>query len=261
MRRLGVKVLAVAMALTLGVSTPTIIPGGNNTTVASAAAVKISSSKLTLTVGQSKTLSLKNNKKAVTWSSSKKSVATVSSKGKVTAKKAGTATITAKVGTKKYTCKVTVKAKKAENQTCKVADLTFNVPNTVKTEIMTQDATTIMQISLEGNENEVVLVSNSNYGSDVLSYELWVETLKSKIAPLEGTEGVSNFVFEEVDTPLGKGYHVSYTATGTTTLTVDAYEMYKDGHSMEVAIMYEKADVALQLESTMDMIMKTIVLK
>ena len=75
--------------------------------------VSISKKKLTLTVGQSKTLSVKNlskkNKKKLKWSSNKKKVATVSKKGKVKAKKAGTAKITAKVGKKKYTCKVTVK--------------------------------------------------------------------------------------------------------------------------------------------------------
>ena len=76
------------------------------------AAVKLSAKKITLTVGQSKTLKIKGTKKKVKWSSSKKSVATVSSKGKVKAKKKGTATITAKVGKKKYKCKVTVKNKK-----------------------------------------------------------------------------------------------------------------------------------------------------
>ena len=261
MKKLGVKVLAVAMALTLGVTAPTVVPGVNNTTVASAAAVKISSTKLTLTVGQSKTLSLKNNKKAITWSSSKKSVVTVSSKGKVTAKKAGTATITAKVGSKKYTCKVTVKAKKDENQTCTVGNLTFTVPSTVKTEVTTQNATSMMQIYIDGNENETLLISDSNFGSDVLSYDLWVETIKAQFDAVESTAGVTNYKLEEIDTPLGKGYHITYTATGTSTITVDGYEMYKDGHSMEVVFMYENGDVALQLQPTIEMIMKTIVLK
>lgn len=83
--------------------------------------VSISKKKLTLTVGQSKTLSIKNlskkNKKKLKWSSNKKKVATVSKKGKVKAKKAGTAKITAKVGKKKYTCKVTVKKKNGSTAT------------------------------------------------------------------------------------------------------------------------------------------------
>ncbi len=79
--------------------------------------VKLSKTKITLNVGKTKTLKLKNNKKKVKWSSSKKKVATVSKKGKVTAKKKGTATITAKAGKKKYKCKVTVKAAPKKNNT------------------------------------------------------------------------------------------------------------------------------------------------
>jgi len=71
--------------------------------------IKLNKSKITLTVGETYKLKLKNNKKKVKWSSSKKKVATVGKKGKVTAKKKGTAKITAKVDKKKYTCKVTVK--------------------------------------------------------------------------------------------------------------------------------------------------------
>jgi len=78
--------------------------------------VKLNKRKLSLYVGKSYTLKLKNNKKKVKWSSSKKKVATVSKKGKVKAKKKGTCRITAKVGKKKYVCKVTVKKKKKSTQ-------------------------------------------------------------------------------------------------------------------------------------------------
>lgn len=71
--------------------------------------LKISSKKATITVGYSKTLTVKNAS-AVTWSSSNKKVATVNKKGKVTGKKVGKATITAKVGSASYKCSVTVKA-------------------------------------------------------------------------------------------------------------------------------------------------------
>ncbi len=87
--------------------------GGNTADAAKKA--KISKSKLSLKVGESKKLSVKNltkkQKKKLKWSSSKKKVASVSKKGKVTAKKKGTAKITAKVGKKKFTCKVTVQKK------------------------------------------------------------------------------------------------------------------------------------------------------
>ena len=74
---------------------------------------------MTLTVGKSYKLKLKNNKKKIKWFSSKKKVATVSKTGKVKAKRAGTARITAKVGKKKYVCKVTVKNKKKTTKTTK----------------------------------------------------------------------------------------------------------------------------------------------
>lgn len=98
------------LAITLGIF-------GNLNPVNAKAKAKISSKKITLTVGQSKTLKVKNIKKKVKWSSSKKAVATVSKKGKVVAKKAGSATITAKVGKKKYKCKVTVKNKEKTQTT------------------------------------------------------------------------------------------------------------------------------------------------
>lgn len=80
-----------------------------------AASIKLSKKSLSLNVGKSKTLKIKNLKKGqkVKWSSSKKKVATVSSKGKVTARKKGTATITATVKGKKYKCKLTVKGRKS----------------------------------------------------------------------------------------------------------------------------------------------------
>jgi GH25 family lysozyme M1 (1,4-beta-N-acetylmuramidase) len=69
---------------------------------------KISSTKVTLKVGATKTLKVLYNTKKVKWSSSKKSVVSVTSKGKISALKAGSATIKAKVGSKTYSCKVTV---------------------------------------------------------------------------------------------------------------------------------------------------------
>ena len=76
--------------------------------------IKLSKTKLTLEVGESKTIKLKGAKTTkVRWTTSKKSVATVS-KGKIKAKKAGTATITAKYKSKNYKCKVTVLNKETD---------------------------------------------------------------------------------------------------------------------------------------------------
>lgn len=70
---------------------------------------KLSKTKLTMTVGQKKTLKVKNTKKKVTWKSSKPKVVKVSGKGVLTAKKTGRAVIKAVVGKKTLKCKVTVR--------------------------------------------------------------------------------------------------------------------------------------------------------
>lgn len=104
-----VKQLAMVLAIAL------VLAGVAGNGAVAAKKAKISKSKLTLKVGQSKKISVKNltkkQQKKVKWSSSNKKVATVSKSGSVKAKKKGTAKITAKVGKKKYVCKVTVKAK------------------------------------------------------------------------------------------------------------------------------------------------------
>ena len=70
--------------------------------------VKLNKKSVTVNVGKTVKIKLKNNKKKVKWSSSKKSVVSVSS-GKVKGIKAGTAYIYAKVGKRTLKCKVTVK--------------------------------------------------------------------------------------------------------------------------------------------------------
>lgn len=90
------------------------------TPASAAKKVKLNKVKVTLRVGKTVTLKLKNNKKKVKWSSSNKKIATVTQKGKVKAKKAGKATITAKVGKKKYKCKVIVQGKLKDRTSTKV---------------------------------------------------------------------------------------------------------------------------------------------
>lgn len=90
--------------------------------------------KLTVTVGQSKTIKVKGKSiQSKKFKSNKKSVATVTKKGKVTGKKAGKAKIAVtvkykksrKVLTKKYTCTVTVK-KKNKAQIQKIVERAMN---------------------------------------------------------------------------------------------------------------------------------------
>lgn len=97
-------------ALLLGVSMP------SSPAAAKKKAPKLSTKKVSISVGQKKTIKLKNGKKAVWSIKSGKKFVSLSKKKKtsvvVKGKKAGSAVVLAKVGKKKLTCKVTVKAKK-----------------------------------------------------------------------------------------------------------------------------------------------------
>lgn len=88
-----------------------LLPGMGSLKVQAAKKPTLSKKKLTLYVGSSKTLKVKNAKGKVKWTSSKKKIASVSAKGKIKARKAGKTVITAKVQGKKLTCRVTVKPK------------------------------------------------------------------------------------------------------------------------------------------------------
>lgn len=163
--------------------------------------VKLNKSKLSLYVGKSYTLKLKNNKKKISWSSSKKSIATVSSKGKVKAKKKGTCKITAKVDKKKYVCKVTVKKKLVENndtpeETVKYGSVSGNI--------------TYLYNNYKGNVSDtnakVILLSTSGSGKnmpDLSSYVDWA--LPSKINKYNeygvyatSVDGVGQYTFNNV---------------------------------------------------------------
>ena len=97
-------------ALLLGVSMP------SSPAAAKKKAPKLSTKKVSISVGEKKTIKLKNGKKAVWSIKSGKKFVSLSKKKKtsvvVKGKKAGKAVVLAKAGKKKLTCKVTVKAKK-----------------------------------------------------------------------------------------------------------------------------------------------------
>lgn len=88
-------------------------------------AAGINKKSLTLTKGQSATLSVSGVSK-VTWKTSNKAVATVSSKGVVKAVKAGTATITAEAGKKSYVCSVKV-VNNTQNGSAGASNATYNL--------------------------------------------------------------------------------------------------------------------------------------
>lgn len=103
-----VKVAVVALMVVSLVAQGSTVADAKGKAKGKAGKPMISKKNITMSVGDSKKLSVKHGKK-VKWSSSNNSVASVGKAGKVVAKNAGSATITAKTGSKSLTCKVTVK--------------------------------------------------------------------------------------------------------------------------------------------------------
>ena len=103
--------LITVFVLAILPSESAILPG---TVCVTEAAPRISSSKLTIIKGQSRTLKITGLKKGqkITWKSSNSKIVAVNKAGKLQAKAKGSATITGTVSKRKYTCKVTVQAPK-----------------------------------------------------------------------------------------------------------------------------------------------------
>ncbi len=86
------------------------------TPIQAAKAPKLSKKSISLCIGDSAKLQMKNAKKSATWKSKNKKIVSVNKKGKIKAKKSGSTKVIAKVEKKNYKCKVTVKKQKL-NQT------------------------------------------------------------------------------------------------------------------------------------------------
>lgn len=107
MKRIIKKILVVIYAITFAFSLASTYDIAS-TSVVEAASPKLSKTKLSLGVGKSVTLKVKNTRKKVKWSSSNRLVAKVDDKGTVTGKTSGTVYIYAKVSGSTLLCKVTV---------------------------------------------------------------------------------------------------------------------------------------------------------
>lgn len=104
--------LITVFVLAMLPSESAILPG---TVCVTEAAPRISSSKLTMIKGQSRTLKITGLKKGqkITWKSSNSKIVTVNKTGKLFAKSAGNATITAQVNGIRFVCKVKIQKKAA----------------------------------------------------------------------------------------------------------------------------------------------------
>ena len=101
-RRNLLSISMIALALLLAV---TFMPAN-----AYASRIHLSKTKLTINVGQTKTLRVLGTKGKVKWSSSKNKIVRVSKKGRVVGNNPGKATIKATIAGKTLRCKVSVKA-------------------------------------------------------------------------------------------------------------------------------------------------------
>lgn len=120
-------VFSMAAPVVFEAASPAVV-----TTAQAASKPKLSVKKVSLRVGDTYQLKVKNaGKKKVKWSSSDKSIVKVSKSGKITAKKKGEAIITAKVGSKELQCKVTVTGRLTANKT----ELVLNPGDTVKVKV------------------------------------------------------------------------------------------------------------------------------
>lgn len=118
MKQITRRFLAVALATVL------FFVSTGASEVSAAVSPRLSTTRKTITVGQSCTVKLLNNKKAVKWSVSNKNIKIVSKNNKqatIKAVKKGTSYLQAKVGKKTYKCKISVNQKK----TVKPAAKTF----------------------------------------------------------------------------------------------------------------------------------------
>ena len=113
------KILCGALAAAM-VLTTAAVPAS------AAAKPALNKTKLTMTVGDTATLKVKNaaKKEKITWASKKKTVAAVSSKGKVTAKKAGKTVVSATLKKAGNTLKCNVTVKAAETPAPQTQDIT-----------------------------------------------------------------------------------------------------------------------------------------
>lgn len=119
---------------------------------------RINYKKITMVVGQTKKLKIKNKRKKtkVKWYSKNKSVAKVTKKGKVIAKNTGKTTIIAKVKKKKYKCRVVVKNDSSKNNSS---------GSTVKT-------ITTLSLPITYQEEEVIDTQSEKYIVGSLSQKM-----------------------------------------------------------------------------------------
>jgi hypothetical protein len=268
------------LIMVLSMVTPTALPL-SNVAVVEAATVKISTKKVTLEVGKSKTLKITGTKEKVTWKTSKKSVATVSKSGKVTAKKPGKATITATVNKKKYTCSVTVKEAANplvvdapfEAQEVTQNNIKYIIPKEWDKVVIAEEGNNVM-LSLmptevdptKGSSNVTLTVSETGtpttdyslikeYFEDYITEDLILNQLVQSGIQTE----IKDFITSDFETTLGTAFKTEYNFTyNDVTMTQSIYDLMIDNYLIEVTITNIGDDLTPDVTTIGEYLLETI---
>lgn len=274
MKRIKMKMIALALVLTMAVAAPVTVPFTGNTAVAQAATVKISKSKLTMEVAASTTLKITGTKSKVTWKTSNKAVATVTSKGVVKAQSVGTAKITATVNKKNYTCTVTVVPGQNPYQVSanmtevQMAGLSFVVPNRYRVSggdqqedgaykavfsIPDTKSSLTLLITYTGTQassNEDVAASLKDINQELLQ-ESYDDTYGAGVTEVSD---FNTFAYESKNGTTSYAYSFMLT-TATASARTISYNLSVDNYSIELISVDEGYDTYVDAEYLIDSLM------
>lgn len=206
MKSLKRLTVALLIACSFVFVAPAFSPLFESAYTVEAASMKMNKTSLTLCVGGTYKLKVKNATKKATWSTSNKKVAKVNKNGTVTALKTGKATITAKVGNKKF--KTTVKVTKSPKLSAKAnikrsGNITY-IEAKVKNKTNSNLDNAIISVDLYNASNKKIgTVSSSIFWIDAagtwkttMQYYSSKEVIKyCKVSNLSGSYNSNHFAY------------------------------------------------------------------
>ncbi|SHO50910.1 trypsin-like peptidase domain-containing protein [Anaerocolumna xylanovorans] len=256
MKQIKKAALALITAATLALS-PVAIPIVPAVSYATAATVKLNTTKATVYTGKTVALKITGTSSKVSWTSSSPKIASVSGKGVVTGIKAGSATITATVNKKKYTCKITVK-NKVSRLSSNISAITLNQESyvTITLKNSTKEDTVLYTIADNGivscrwgewaekEDNLKLYLLPKKKGSTTITVKTKTGTDKATIKVTVGTDARSvapetskiaekcspSVVQITTDIGLGTGFFIEKGVIATN------YHVIKDATSIAVAL-------------------------
>ena len=234
---------------------------------------KLNKTKVTIYVGKTVKLKVKNNKpkKIVKWSSKNKKVATVNKKGKVKGKKPGKTTIIAKVGKKKYKCKVTVKNKQANTNQVpgeQSGDTTANSATNTSSE-NAQLQTTKQNISQETTPEQVQTAPQETTPEQVQTMPQETTTESAQIttpSPTQAPQETTTSITFTTDSTIAQPFGMVVTSPEDGMVNVvwgrgeiDCYNVYVDGELRRSGVSAASYTLPVYFEGTHTIRITTVV--